>query len=115
MGVELVVGAVELRVAAAADVSAGLVEVIVLAGEGRFGAFGLDDVPLARCELVVLRTFHGGATASLDVSMPVYRDIGSDLPQRSLGRHPRPRYPSRVRENVATAALVQIAVPTASL
>ena len=59
VSVELVLGAVELGVAAAANVGAGFVEVIVLAGEGRFGAFGLDDVPLAQRELVALRAFHG--------------------------------------------------------
>ena len=43
MRVELIFGAVELRVAATAEVGASLVKVIVLTGEGRFGALGLDD------------------------------------------------------------------------
>ena len=57
VGVELVVGAIEGRVAAAADVGAGLVEVVVLAGEGRLGALVLDDVASRRRQLVVLGAF----------------------------------------------------------
>src|SRR5690606_40680545 len=71
-GVELVLGAVQGRVAAPADVGAGLEEVVVLAGEGRLRALELDDVALLRRQLVVLRAFHvhtslGGALLSLSL------------------------------------------------
>jgi NAD(P)H-hydrate repair Nnr-like enzyme with NAD(P)H-hydrate dehydratase domain len=46
MGVEFIGGAVELSVTLAADIGAGLVEVVILTGERPFGPFGLDDVLL---------------------------------------------------------------------
>src|SRR5688572_9899953 len=64
VGVELVGAAVEWRVAATADVGAGLVEVVVLAGEGILGALVLDDAGFFGREFVVLGTFHDGASIS---------------------------------------------------
>lgn len=45
-GMELVVGPVEFRIAAFADVGALLEIVVVLAAEGRFGTLVLNDVSL---------------------------------------------------------------------
>lgn len=74
VSVELILGAVEPGVAAAANVGAGFIEVIVLAGEWRFGTSGLDHVPLAGRELVVLRVFHGQSYRLSGTLSAVYRN-----------------------------------------
>ncbi len=56
--VKLVVGAIERGVAAPADVGAGRVEVVVLAGEGPLGALPLDDIAFFFGQFVVFRVRH---------------------------------------------------------
>tara|TARA_Y100000780_G_scaffold104683_1_gene95143 strand:+ start:173 stop:478 length:306 start_codon:yes stop_codon:yes gene_type:complete len=58
VGVEFVNGAVEFGVAPAAGIGAVIIEVVILAGEGPFSPFVLDDVFLFVVELVVVLIGH---------------------------------------------------------
>ena len=58
MGVEFVNGAVEFGVSPAAGIGTVLIEVVILAGEGPFSPFVLDDVFLFVVELVVVLIGH---------------------------------------------------------
>jgi len=56
--VELVIGAVEFSIAAAAGVGPGFKEIVILSGEWTLRPLGLNDIPLLTREFVVLLFVH---------------------------------------------------------